>query len=360
MNSYLQIYGRTREQILNGELKPGARLPAHREMSDQFAVSVATITKAINRLKKEGYVESCRGVGTVVVPPRVASHVVPSQTINVVSYFQQFMQDALSYTVQDVFSGSKWAVNSRCSHSNLQWYRDAIADCRTNPPAGLLLPMMHPLYFSYDDEILPESCTKVVLLNHEIPGRRYDLVRLNAHANGKILAEYLLKRGYRDFVLVSDGKPREVAVDSGVRSLRSTFEREGIAFGPECYRTFDNPHNFGAKLEPFRDSYTYVKEMLQREQPRVIIAGHDWVAVGAIRAVMDSGLSIPGDVAVASMGTAIDLSAITVIPKITSVDMLFEQQIRVAAEVLKARLEGDDGAVVYREFCGQMREGETA
>jgi len=185
-------------------------------------------------------------------------------------------------------------------------------------------------------------------------------VRCNAYANGKILANYLLKRGYRDFVLVSDGKPREVAVDSGVRALRSTLEREGVAFGPERYRTFENPHSFGAKLEPFRDSYTYVKDVLQRERPRVIIAGHDWVAVGAIRAALDSGLSIPGDLAVASMGTSVDLSAITVIPKITSVDMLFEQQIRVAADVLRARLEGDDGAVVYREYCGQMIEGETA
>jgi DNA-binding LacI/PurR family transcriptional regulator len=361
MLQYLQVYRETKNKILQGDLKPGSKLPAHREMCEDYSVSINTITKAINRLKKEGYVESFRGLGTVVAQPPEQAGQSLSHTISLVTYHQHFMQDAFSYTVQKVFSGSNWSIHSRCSHSNLEWYRDMLADCRKNPPAGMILLTMHPTWFQYGEELLPKPCTKVVLIDHEIPGQRYDLVRSNACAVGRMVAEFLVKKGYRDFVFFSDAKPKEFQSSLSLKGMGEVFARFGISFGPEHYWSFDNPHSFGPHLAPFEDSYNFIRERLRRERPpRVIIAGHDWCAVGAIRAILDSGLSIPDDVAVMSSGTAFDLSAIAGTPKITSVDLFFNDQIRSAAEVLKARLEGDDGPIVYREFSGQILEGETA
>ncbi len=359
MLQYLQVYRDTKEKILHGDLKPGSRLPTHRDLCDNYSVSINTITKAINRLKKEGYVESYRGLGTVVAETKNHDAPSPSNTISIVSYYQHFMQDAVSFAVQDVFAGSDWSIVSRSTHSNLEWYRDALRHCRKHPPAGMFLATMHPTWFEYTDDLLPDPSTKVVLFEHAIPHRQYDLVRSNEYANGKMLAEFLLRKGYRDFVFLSDARPEELETFVLTRAMRETFAPLGIPLGPEQYWRFDNPHSYGPRLDPFLDSYNCVKDRLQRERPRVIVASHDWCAVGAIRAVRDAGLSLPDDIAVVSAGTSIDMSALAGVPKITSVDVMLDYQIRVAAETLKARLEGDDSPVIYREFGGRIIEGQT-
>ncbi|MBN1553512.1 MAG: GntR family transcriptional regulator [Phycisphaerae bacterium] len=360
MLQYLQIYKDTKNKILQGDLKPGSKLPPHRDICEDYSVSINTVTRAINLLKKDGYVKSYRGLGTMVVDAETQNTPSAGNTVSLVSYYQHFMQDAASFAIQDVFSGSNWSIHSRCTHSNLQWYREALVDCRENPPAGMVLLTMHPTQFAYGEKLIPSPATKVVLIDHEIPDRCYDLVRSCGYANGKILAKHLVQKGYRDFVLLTDAKPDELAHSRTLQAMRAVFAPCGISFGPEQYRRFENPHSFGPRIDPFQDSYDRVRDMLRHEQPRAIVTGHDWSAVGAIRAIQDSGLSVPDDVAVASWGTSVDLSSFTGVPEITSVDVMFEEQMRAAAEMLMARLEGDEGPIVYREFSGRIIEGQTA
>jgi DNA-binding GntR family transcriptional regulator len=138
MNPYLQIYNSTKDRILKGDLKPGMKLPAHRDMCGDYSVSIATVTRAINKLKKEGWVESYRGMGTVVSEPSKTAARPVNKTVCFVSFMQQFQHEAFSYAIQEVFSKSPWTINSRCTHSNLDWYRDFLLECHHNPPAGMI------------------------------------------------------------------------------------------------------------------------------------------------------------------------------------------------------------------------------
>ena len=55
-----------RTEILEGRLRPGARLPATRDLARQYALSRGTIVSAFEQLKSEGYVEGSVGSGTYV------------------------------------------------------------------------------------------------------------------------------------------------------------------------------------------------------------------------------------------------------------------------------------------------------
>jgi DNA-binding LacI/PurR family transcriptional regulator len=195
---------------------------------------------------------------------------------------------------------------------------------------------------------------------HEIPGHTYDLVRSNLFADGEMLAEYLIKKQYNNCIYLSDAKRDEVAISPLINGLSKKFREYGISFGLDQTRLFENPHSYGVRKDPCIDSYNFVKQLLTRERPRVIIAGHDWCAMGAIRAIQDSGLSIPGEIAVVSAETVVDLSTITSTPTITGIDTLLHYRAKMAAEILKRRLEGDDRPVVYHEIHGKIQEGETA
>ncbi len=60
------LYSALRTEILEGRLRPGARLPGTRDLANQYSLSRGTIVNAFEQLKSEGYVEGSVGSGTYV------------------------------------------------------------------------------------------------------------------------------------------------------------------------------------------------------------------------------------------------------------------------------------------------------
>jgi GntR family transcriptional regulator / MocR family aminotransferase len=71
------LYEELRSAILDGRLRPGARLPATRDLASIYRLSRATMVTAFDQLKSEGYVEGRSGSGTYV------SQVLPEQLLDV-------------------------------------------------------------------------------------------------------------------------------------------------------------------------------------------------------------------------------------------------------------------------------------
>jgi AcrR family transcriptional regulator len=66
---YSQIVAELRRRIETGELAPGDRVPSTREITQQWGVAMATATKVLTELRREGMVRAVPGVGTVVETP---------------------------------------------------------------------------------------------------------------------------------------------------------------------------------------------------------------------------------------------------------------------------------------------------
>lgn len=60
------LYDALRTAVLDGRLRPGARLPATRELADQYGLARGTIVSAFDHLRAEGYIEARVGSGTYV------------------------------------------------------------------------------------------------------------------------------------------------------------------------------------------------------------------------------------------------------------------------------------------------------
>src|SRR5438034_3407490 len=74
---YRWFYEELRSAILEGRLKPAARLPATRDLAHQYGLSRSTVVAAFEQLKSEGYVEGKIGAGTYV------SEVLPDELLQV-------------------------------------------------------------------------------------------------------------------------------------------------------------------------------------------------------------------------------------------------------------------------------------
>jgi DNA-binding transcriptional MocR family regulator len=64
---YRRIADSIAARIARGEIKPGDRLPNHRDLASEFRVNVTTITRAFHTLKRRGLVETRPGRGTLVL-----------------------------------------------------------------------------------------------------------------------------------------------------------------------------------------------------------------------------------------------------------------------------------------------------
>lgn len=64
---FVQIAGQIIAAIQSGGIPLGSRLPSELELSNQFAVSRASVREALSSLQFAGYIESHRGSGTIVV-----------------------------------------------------------------------------------------------------------------------------------------------------------------------------------------------------------------------------------------------------------------------------------------------------
>ena len=63
---YRQLYAQLRDQILQGRLAPGAKLPPTRTLAERLGVSRITVTQAYDQLQAEGYAVGKRGAGTFI------------------------------------------------------------------------------------------------------------------------------------------------------------------------------------------------------------------------------------------------------------------------------------------------------
>lgn len=63
---YLRIAAEIRARIERGELRAGDRVPSTRQITQQWGVAMATATKVLAALRRQGLVEARTGVGTVV------------------------------------------------------------------------------------------------------------------------------------------------------------------------------------------------------------------------------------------------------------------------------------------------------
>jgi len=68
---YLQIREQLFNKIVNGEYKPGDKLPAEEKIAKEYGVSRVTVTKALQELVSRDYLRRVQGDGTYVGKPTI-------------------------------------------------------------------------------------------------------------------------------------------------------------------------------------------------------------------------------------------------------------------------------------------------
>jgi DNA-binding LacI/PurR family transcriptional regulator len=191
-------------------------------------------------------------------------------------------------------------------------------------------------YFDEDQLVgliteLNSSATPHLLVDHA-GIKNANTVALDRIGAMRELTEHLLNQGHRTFGLL--------AFSGTVRSTRDRLQgmREALAAADleleQCTRVLDYLH---IRHNDFDYGRLLAKSFVEsRHLPTAMVALNDEIAIGAMHALQESGLDVPGDVSVTGFNNQ-DICMMTT-PTLTSVDQRVEATVDVAAKHILAQI----------------------
>lgn len=350
-----------KERISTGELKTGMLLPSHRELSRQFSVAITTVTRAVARLKNEGVLECRRGCGTTVAAPKPPEVGRDNRRVMLINPLNEKINMTLSQAVNEVFMETEWKVETYCACANIAWYTSFLKECRNSPPAGLLLLPLSPKFFRFTPELMPVPGTKTVIWGLPIPELKADSISASPFGEGIMLGDYIVSRGIRSVLYITQGTDTGQEERDTLRGIGQVLRRKGIPFNRDNVRTYPDSYSFGPMRDPERGAFEFTLKLIRAGPlPELMIAAHDGIACGILRALLSSGIKVPEEVSLLSAESGDDRQCV---PSpgytITTFNNRYYLRTRIAAERLLSRLEGNDAPTMHYEIMGRLIEGTT-
>jgi LacI family transcriptional regulator len=186
----------------------------------------------------------------------------------------------------------------------------------------LLVPASHT---SHTAAFVNAQGTPVVVLDRYLPGAPADTVRCDSEGGAFQLVQLLLQRGYRRIVTLTGPRHISTAEDRArgyQRAMREAGLQEDIRVH---YGHFTQISGYEMTLQALED------------EPDAIFAANNFIAIGAARALQETGRRVPQDIALAGFD---DLPSLLVNPFLTVAAQPAYQMGQQAAGLLLARLSG--------------------
>ncbi|MEM9555262.1 MAG: LacI family DNA-binding transcriptional regulator [Acidobacteriota bacterium] len=200
---------------------------------------------------------------------------------------------------------------------------------------GLVL-INTPLTESFD---LP---TIAVAGHDDLPGV-HSVVLDHRHAADAALG-HLAGLGHRS-IAVFKGHPGSADTEERMQSILDAVAEFDLELPPELILQLSGEG--GEKFTPeegYEEGYAFGRRLLERGEFSALFAFNDVSAIGAMRAFLDAGLDVPGDVSV--IGFDDIQSAAFFNPSLTTVRQPLEEMGRLAGDVLLRRLRGEEAPAV--------------
>jgi LacI family transcriptional regulator len=174
---------------------------------------------------------------------------------------------------------------------------------------------------------LGRAAAPVIVIGRPTRGTPVDTVRAYSRKGAAEAVRHLHGVGRRRIAFVNGpqhtapGSSRRLGYLDGLRSCALAREDALIEVAADFM------------VEPGRRA---TERLLERTRPDAILCANDLLAVGALAALRDAGLDVPGDVALVGMDNS-ELSELTW-PPLTTVDLGSAERARIAAELLVSRI----------------------
>ena len=358
---YEILAAKVARQIQCGALAPGRPVPSIRSLMSEHRLSMGTVVKGLELLEHQGMVDRHPQRGYFVAHPQQEK-----AAARQIAFITQALSGDTNYFLDGFSSGldhQHFSLATYSSATDQSRYQAILEQVVGQHPAGIILCSGLPRELCpIDPRVVAESRIPAVVLGRALDGLVCDCVRQNSRVAGRKLARYLLDRGCRDFAMLI--YPCDLFAPDLLAALRAELAPAGQDLPDDRVFIVDSPHGFAFPIDPCIDAQVAVEQLIKKGLTfKTLICCHDYPAVGALRALAAAGLSVPGDVAVASGGGCSIDGASHV--KLTTINHHRDEQAMIAAELLLHRIEdhrgnGHDGPFEIHYVSADLVIGDTA
>jgi LacI family transcriptional regulator len=203
--------------------------------------------------------------------------------------------------------------------------------CREKKPLGLLFLGGNRKNFLADFERIDVPCVLVTSDATDLPFRNLSSVCCDEDLAVKQTIEQLIKMGHRNIAIIGGYRERSDTTRRRFEGCLAAFREYDIPFDPE--------QDYSSSRFSNVDGYRAAKDLLSRSRKHTaIFCMADVMAMGAIRALADSGLRVPEDVSVVGFdGLPI---GDFIVPRLSTVSQSVEVLAQRSVELLRGNIEG--------------------
>ena len=134
---YMQVYEWLKNQIIEGKLSFGARLPSENMLCNKFNLSRQTVRKALNQLQSENYIESAKGSGSFV-KIKMANNSIKNVGL-LITYLDFYIFPSIFAGIENVLSANNIGIDIAVSHNRLINEKRFIEKLLKSDIAGLIV-----------------------------------------------------------------------------------------------------------------------------------------------------------------------------------------------------------------------------
>ncbi len=342
-------------EIEEGRYIPGTPFPSTDEIAVQYDVSRPTARRAISILTARNDLKKLPQRGLVITNPPGKS-----PRISQIAFITHALTgDSNAYIkgMADAVDPERFSLATYSTHSDLSRYRHVIENVVRQRPAGVVLGTTFKEWEKVQGGLFARAGIPVVTLGQEqVPDLVCDAVRDSAAEGAVHVARYILERKYHDlaFITQSPASGKET-----IDTLRSELAPAGISLAADRILSYDDSRGYADPPNPYIDAEEYFAGRLAEGfRCECLICGHDYVAVGALRAILAAGINVPREMKIISvlLNSVEGISPM----KLTTLDIHRELQGRKAIQLLVRRIDGYQGPSEIHYVATGLVKGETA
>jgi len=340
---YQQVAEQLRRQMKSGQIKPGDRLPSIAQMREKHGVSRPTMDKVHSILEQEGLVIRQPGAGTFVLEPPAPTAPLLAHNVIAVSGSGFYFAEQSPYWGQ-LMAGIR-AEAKTCGFS-ISLPDHPLRNAQT--VSGLLIGES-----SREDVLrhLPVGLPCVSLL---MPLAGVAGVYADDYSGGRQATEYLLKLGHRRIGYLHGGSGSHEMVARRLSGYRDALHAAELGFSEDWERVlpaiehdvFDPADDLQFVAVGRQTMSQWLKENWAQTGLTALLTQNDYLAIGAMEALRESGWSVPGDVSVVGFD-GLEIGQV-VSPRLTTIDVPLREIGRRAVQMLQAQIET---GIASREHC---------
>ncbi len=310
---YQRIADVLREKIRSRELQPEDRLPSFSEMRSHYGATTTTTERVYSILEQEGLVKREKGRGIFVAhpeqPPINGIIGITGLDLNSAFATHPWPMHLLNGIRKVAAAAEKEIIlYPRPSDANIKWERvDGIINLEPYQPYILpYLPIGMPVVGTFT-----RSEGHISVVGDEAGGIRSAV-------------EHLLGLGHRRIAyLITHDTPQVPFLQPRITAYQNTLHNAGITPDTHWLRHLDAEGSCSYQEYGFRNMEQWLRDDWKDLGCTALLAQNDDIAIGAMQAMQQAGISIPEDVSVIGFdGTEIGKYCM---PHLTSVALPLEE-----------------------------------